>query len=122
MNKYDNAFLMGDFNLDGYAETKKLDPGFQDIWRMLQPNDMGISRPNYGEFLSRRLDRILAKKNNFIDLTSIELIGTDNIPKYEGKDPLKDKIQDEDGFGYIVFTPSDHFGLRAEVKLSANHE
>jgi tyrosyl-DNA phosphodiesterase 2 len=102
---YENAVLVGDFNMrDG--ENDQITKPFTDIWPELRPDDPGFTEDtsiNLMRFDSKnkhrhvRFDRILLKGSAWT-AAAIDLIGTEPIAAALPK----------------VF-PSDHFGVRGRL-------
>jgi len=104
LNQSDNALLMGDFNFDSSwkNEEANINENFKDCWfefrdkHMLNDEDR-FTMPKNQYFPAWRPDRILFKKNTFLELEYFEIIGKDEI--------------DQDIPDNQIKTPSDHYGL-----------
>jgi len=90
LEPYPIAFIMGDFNLYGYSETRHFDPKYIDIWKFLKKDDPGYTMPRDEWFQAWRPDKVLMKKNGKCKPVIIERMGTEPIPKYRNQQIDKD--------------------------------
>jgi len=111
LRPFENAVLVGDFNLCSTSkENRRLDPAYVDLWPLLHPDDPGWTQDTERNAMlaarrgpdkpkSVRFDRVLARsKPGVLKPEAIMLLGTEEVSAN-------------------VF-PSDHFGLRAVLRVS----
>lgn len=112
LKKNPNTLITGDFNFCGdWEENSLIDKSFVDVWPELIPaeTDRGHTMEEFGPFPSWRPDRILLRsEKNIFEPVSISRVGMDEIDYSD---------LDIDLFGRVK-TPSDHFGLVAQIKLN----
>lgn len=96
-------------NLDWSENEKFTNSDYIDVWPYLYPEQRGYSWGRRWGYFNFRPDRILFKKNPHINPLEMEVIGTENVLRPEGKEkPDHDRE---------YWTISDHFGLRCTFEL-----
>ena len=115
LGQIQHVMLMGDFNFcaSWTGENSNLDPGYQDLWSLLNPNEPGytedttinLMRLEYkGKHKQVRFDRMLLRSSNpGWQPQEIGLLGTEPVSADQPR----------------IF-PSDHFGLVGRFIWAAN--
>ncbi|EAR93583.1 endonuclease/exonuclease/phosphatase family protein (macronuclear) [Tetrahymena thermophila SB210] len=110
LSSYDESIFMGDFNMSKLNEEQSIPENYIDIWKALHPNEEGHTMQASKKFPSVRFDRVLLRQSTYWSPSHIEIIGKDPIPYYQNHQ--KKQI-------YEIVTPSDHYGLYAEISFNS---
>ncbi|KAL4480338.1 hypothetical protein ABPG74_020854 [Tetrahymena malaccensis] len=111
LSNYDESIFMGDFNMSKQQEEQNIPENYIDIWKNLHPNEEGHTMQASKKFPSTRFDRILLRQSAYWNPSHIEIIGKDPIPYYYNHQ--KQHL-------YEIVTPSDHYGLYAEIAFNGH--